>query len=173
MTASVQPDRDVRRQGHYAGAVTRLAAYVVDLLALVGLFTLAVQAIEYLGPRVIGVEISLTNTPTLGSVALAGWAFAYFTYPLAATGRTLGMAVLGLQVVRADGAELGPWRAVVRMAVFPISILTFGLGFAPILLRVDRRALHDLVAGTAVVYGWDARAARLRLLARSRASLRH
>ena len=27
-------------------------------------------------------------------------------------------------------------------------------------------ALHDLIAGTAVVYAWDARAARLRFLAR-------
>jgi len=30
----------------------------------------------------------------------------------------------------------------------------------------ERRALHDLIAGTAVVYAWDARAARLRFLAR-------
>jgi phage shock protein PspC (stress-responsive transcriptional regulator) len=30
----------------------------------------------------------------------------------------------------------------------------------------EHRALHDVIAGTAVVYGWDARAARLRFLAR-------
>jgi hypothetical protein len=30
----------------------------------------------------------------------------------------------------------------------------------------EHRALHDLIAGTAVVYSWDARAARLRFLAR-------
>ena len=29
----------------------------------------------------------------------------------------------------------------------------------------ERRAWHDLLAGTAVVYAWDARAARLRWLA--------
>jgi hypothetical protein len=31
---------------------------------------------------------------------------------------------------------------------------------------LNRRALHDLVAGTVVVYAWDARAARMRYLAR-------
>jgi hypothetical protein len=30
----------------------------------------------------------------------------------------------------------------------------------------DRRALNDYIAGTAVVYDWDARAARLRWIAR-------
>jgi hypothetical protein len=31
----------------------------------------------------------------------------------------------------------------------------------------ERRALQDLIADTAVVYAWDARAARLRILARA------
>ena len=35
-----------------------------------------------------------------------------------------------------------------------------------ILVQRERRALHDLIAGTAVVHAWDARAARLRFLAR-------
>ena len=33
-------------------------------------------------------------------------------------------------------------------------------------MQRERRALHDLIAGTAVIYEWDARAARLRFLAR-------
>jgi uncharacterized RDD family membrane protein YckC len=170
VTPHVQPDRDVHRQGRYAGAVTRFAAYVVDLLVLVTSFTLAVQAVEYLGPRVIGVEISLADDPTVGSTGLMAWALVYFSYPLATFGRTAGMGVLGLLLVRADGTDGGPGRAVVRVVAFPLSILTFGLGFLPILLRRDRRALHDLIAGTAVVYGWDAKAARQRLLGRHPAS---
>ena len=53
------------------------------------------------------------------------------------------------------------------MLVFPLSFLFFGIGFLPILVRRDRHALQDLIADTAVVYAWDARAARLRLLARA------
>ena len=44
------------------------------------------------------------------------------------------------------------------MLAFPLSFLLFGLGFLLILVQRERRALHDLIAGTAVVYDWDARA---------------
>jgi uncharacterized RDD family membrane protein YckC len=54
----------------------------------------------------------------------------------------------------------------VRSLVFPLSFLLLGLGFLGILVQRERRALHDLIAGTAVIYAWDARAARLRFLAR-------
>jgi uncharacterized RDD family membrane protein YckC len=47
-----------------------------------------------------------------------------------------------------------------------VSFLLFGLGFVGIVVQRERRALYDLIAGTAVVYAWDARAARLRFLAR-------
>jgi uncharacterized RDD family membrane protein YckC len=35
---------------------------------------------------------------------------------------------------------------------FPLSVALFGLGFLGILFHTQRRALHDLIAGTAVVY---------------------
>jgi len=82
------------------------------------------------------------------------------------SGRTLGMAVLGVRVVRADGKPVDPWHGVLRALVFPLSFLLFGLGFLGILVQREHRALHDLIAGTAVIYAWDARAARLRFLAR-------
>jgi uncharacterized RDD family membrane protein YckC len=50
--------------------------------------------------------------------------------------------------------------------LFPLSFLLCGLGFLGILVQREHRALHDLIAGTAVIYSWDARAARLRFLAR-------
>jgi hypothetical protein len=44
--------------------------------------------------------------------------------------------------------------------------LTLGIGFLGIVYQRERRALNDFIAGTAVVYDWDARAARLRWIAR-------
>ena len=38
--------------------------------------------------------------------------------------------------------------------------------YAIVLVQREHRALHDLIAGSAVIYAWDARAARLRFLAR-------
>jgi hypothetical protein len=54
----------------------------------------------------------------------------------------------------------------VRSLTFPLGFLTVGLGFLGILVQREHRALYDLISGTAVVYAWDARAARLRFLAR-------
>jgi uncharacterized RDD family membrane protein YckC len=85
---------------------------------------------------------------------------------VAAGGRTFGMAVAGLRVVRPDGSPVGGREALVRVLALPLSFLTLGIGFLLIVFRHDRRALQDLIGGTAVVYGWDARAARLRFLVR-------
>jgi len=95
------------------------------------------------------------------------WEFVYFAYPWAATGKTPGMVVLGIRVVRADGAHAEPWRAVVRTLILPISVIFFFVSFPLVLLLRAHQAPHDLVAGTAVVYAWDARAAKWRLLARA------
>ena len=53
-----------------------------------------------------------------------------------------------------------------RTIAFPLSFLLLGLGSIGVLFGRDRRTLHDLIAGTAVVYASDAREARLRSLAR-------
>jgi hypothetical protein len=79
------------------------------------------------------------------------------------------MVVLGIRVVRADGAHAEPWRAVVRTLILPISIAFFFVSIPLILVLRAHQAPHDLVAGTAVVYAWDARAAKWRLLARGSA----
>jgi len=77
------------------------------------------------------------------------------------------MALLGVRVVTDDGTDVNGRRAVVRTLALPLSFLFLGLGFVGILLGDRRRALHDVIAGTAVIYSWDARAARLRFLSRS------
>jgi uncharacterized RDD family membrane protein YckC len=46
--------------------------------------------------------------------------------------RTLGMALLGVKVVAADGTEAGPRRGTVRALAFPLSFLLCGLGFTGI-----------------------------------------
>ena len=65
------------------------------------------------------------------------------------------MALFGVRVVRDDGAGASGREAVVRTLAFPLSFLFLGLGFAGILLGDRRRALHDVIAGTAVIYSWD------------------
>ena len=161
---------DVRRsmglEGHYAGIVTRFVAFVVDVLTIAVLFALGGHIVEYVLTVLLRDPVRLSEAPVVSKVALVVWVFVYFAYPLAASGHTFGMAAFGVRAVRADGGDLGAWHAVLRILALPLSFLLLGLGFLLILLRRDRRALHDLIAGSAVVYSWDARAARLRFLAR-------
>ena len=52
------------------------------------------------------------------------------------------------------------------MLALSLSFLFVGPGFVGILLCDQCRVLHDVIAGTAVIYSWDARAARLRFVSR-------
>jgi len=157
-------------EGHYAGFVTRFGAFLVDIIVIAIVFAIGGRVVEF----VLGIltrhrfELSAAGPPSW--IALGLWAFVYFAYPLAVAGRTFGMAVAGVRVVRVDGSELSSRRAIVRVLALPLSFLFLGLGLLLIVLRADRRALHDLIAGSAVVYSWDAKAARVRFLTRVRES---
>jgi uncharacterized RDD family membrane protein YckC len=154
------------RQGHYAGAVSRLVAFAADIGASWGLFTLGAAALGFAVQLVSGSSFSLGNHQLVSLIAVVIWEFIYFAYQWSLSGKTIGMALLGIRVVRTDGTPIGPRQAVIRTLTLPLSFLILGLGFLGILTNRDRHALHDRLAGTAVVYSWDARAARLRWLAK-------
>jgi uncharacterized RDD family membrane protein YckC len=166
----VAPDRDVGLQGHYAGICTRFVAFLFDVLAVAFLYVLFVTVVQFLVSTLAGNNFRISDLPVVSWLSLTLWAIFYCAYPVAAGGRTFGMAVAGLRVVRPDGSPVSGREAVVRVLALPLSFLTLGIGFLLILLRKDRRALQDLIGGTAVVYGWDARAARLRFLVRADAA---
>jgi uncharacterized RDD family membrane protein YckC len=151
-------------EGTYAGAVTRFVSLAIDLFVIGLLFSLGGVVVEYVLSVLLREPVHFAESSIAARIALLVWAFVYMAYPLAASGRTFGMAIVGVRAVRADGSDLDQRHAMVRVLALPLSFLLFGLGFFLILLRRDRRALHDLIASTAVVYAWDARAARLRFL---------
>jgi len=163
-TAVIEPVEG--RQGHYAGAVSRLVAFGADVGASWGLFTLGAAALAFTIQLASGTKFSLANHQVASLVAAVIWEFIYFTYQWALSGKTIGMAVLGIRVVRTDGTPIAARQAVIRTLTLPLSIVAFGLGFLGILTNRRRYAWHDRFARTAVVYSWDARAARLRWLAR-------
>jgi uncharacterized RDD family membrane protein YckC len=131
-------------------------------------FELVLAAISFAASALTGTSIRWSRADQWVVLAFFAWEFFYFAYYWSGTGKTLGMVILGVQVVGQDGSRVGAKRGLVRTLAFPLSFLLLGLGFLGILLGHDRRALHDVVAGTAVVYAWDARSARLRSLARER-----
>jgi uncharacterized RDD family membrane protein YckC len=143
-----------RLQDSYAGAFSRLVGYVIDVVIVSTSFAIGAVVTDYVVSAVLPVELNLDRTTLASAIALGVWSFAYFTYSLAATGRTIGKAIVGTRVLRADGSDLGPGRAAVRVLAMSLSFGLLCLGFALILLRKDRRALHDLIAGTCEIYWW-------------------
>ncbi len=161
----------VGRQGNYAGAVSRLAAFAADVGVSWGVYTLGVALLDAAVKLVTGHSYTLANHQLVAFIALTAWEFLYFAYQWAVSGKTLGMAVLGLQVVTAKGAPISGRQAVVRTIALGFTLfITLGIGFIGIVFQHERRALNDYFAGTAVVYDWDARAARLRWIARKEAT---
>ena len=157
-------------EGTYANVATRFASFVVDVITINVVFAVGGAVVERMLALFTGRAVSLADSELLYRTCFVAWVLLYFAYPLAVAGRTFGMSVLGLRAVRADGTDLPSGRALLRVAAFPLSFLLFGFGFALIVLRRDHRALHDLIAGSAVVYSWQARSAHLRFLVRDGAS---
>jgi uncharacterized RDD family membrane protein YckC len=166
MSAVAQPVPGLSFDGRYAGVATRSAGFAVDVVFIAATFALGSAVVERLLPLFLGRDVRLSDSQLVSSIALVVWAFTYCAYPLGVTGRTFGMAILGLRAVRSDGSDLSPGRAAARVLVFPVSLLLIGLGFILIVVRRDHRTLHDLIAGTAVVYAWQADAGQTRFLSR-------
>ncbi len=121
----------------------RLAALVYDSLVVAGIWILGTFAV-------------LPLTGGVGVTAGMPW-YRIYLFALAAlffvgfwcrAGQTLGMEAWRLRVGRRSGGRLMITQGVVRLVV---AWVTLGLGFLWCLIDPERRALHDLVAGTEVV----------------------
>jgi uncharacterized RDD family membrane protein YckC len=72
----------------------------------------------------------------------------YHTVLVGGCGQTLGKMLMGVAVVRRDGAPAGYGRALLRCVGGGLCLLTLGLDRLFVLFTRDRRALSDFVAGT-------------------------
>ena len=156
--------------GQYAGFFTRLLAFLVDVFILVtvaSLVTVTITAVL----RVFGVDVQQCARLSTGmnfefvlcSVAAIALIVInisiiplYFILFWGLSGQTLGKAVLGVRVVRISGKRMGIGTAILRYIGYSVSFIFLGLGFGWILVDDRRQGWHDKIAGTCVVYSWDA-----------------
>jgi len=161
-TPSGATDRAIAVQGRFAGSVSRFLSFLLDSGIIAVLFALGGALVQAAVRVVIDDSFELDQAGLPVVIFYAAWSFIYYASSLAATGRTIGKAILGVMVVQADGSKLRGRQAALRTLVFPLSFLLLGIGLLIGLFRSDRRELHDLIAGTAVIYAWDAETAQLR-----------
>lgn len=167
MSRAVPPEESL--EGHYAGPVTRLAAFAADSFfigASYGLLLASIVFVFNLFSRSDQIEAPSDST-VVYVVGLVVWIFLYNGACWAVWWKTPGKGLMGLRIVERDGRDLRV-RAAFRRALW--WQLCFLVPFSQIGIVVgrERRALHDVLAGTTVVYDWNARDARWRLLARQR-----
>nr|WP_255216428.1 RDD family protein [Pseudenhygromyxa sp. WMMC2535] len=146
-----------------AGFWRRLAAGAIDLglLALTaGPVSWAIHRVTHplpLAPNARGIDLLLTVGATDLDVLLrrAGpfivLAALYFMFMTLWTGQTLGQRVLAMRIIDRHGGRPGPVVAIVRTLAQVVGTLAAALGPLWIAFDSERRAFHDLVAGTYVV----------------------
>jgi uncharacterized RDD family membrane protein YckC len=71
------------------------------------------------------------------------------------------MAIVGLRVVATDGSVISQRQSFFRVLTLPLSVVLLGVGFFMALFGKERRALHDHLARTCVVYDWGDRPAEM------------
>jgi uncharacterized RDD family membrane protein YckC len=133
-----------------AGFWIRAAAIVIDgvIIALVQRSFILVGRLMY---GLTGADVWSVSS-LIGGFTLVFTA-AYTTVLHATAGQTIGKLALGIRVVGLDGERLTVGQAFLRWLGYAVSFATLGLGFLMAGLRRDKRALHDLIAGTAVERG--------------------
>jgi uncharacterized RDD family membrane protein YckC len=158
-----QTDHDAAlRTGHYAGPVTRLIAFVLDSLIVTTGFTVIVAGASFLTELVASRQVEVGGRGVWFVFGFVLWAFLYLWLSIAVFGKTLGKTVMGVRVVRSDGSiALHSHQAVIRALTYPLSFAIVGIGLLGVVFGRERRAWHDHLARTAVVYDWGSRTARM------------
>ena len=129
------PELTVGRQGHYAGAVSRLVAFAADVGASWGVYTLGVVLVNAALKLVTGHTYTFGQDKILSFFALAIWEFVYYAYQWAVSGKTLGMAILGVQVVNRQGGPITTRQAVIRTLGLGLCLLLLGIPFLGIIFQ--------------------------------------
>jgi uncharacterized RDD family membrane protein YckC len=121
-----------------ASAGARVGAFIVDSIASTFVAALFVQTLHHgHGHRDLADRLP-------GYWSLIPFALDYVLGLLVA-GRTLGMYLFGLRVIRVDRTEaVDPWRAVVRTVLLMLLV-------PAVVFDKDGRGLHDRYTDTAVV----------------------
>jgi uncharacterized RDD family membrane protein YckC len=136
-----------------AGLGPRALAYLLDVLLVFLLWMTALLVYSVSGDllRRLQALSGAGQLLALAAVLLSGWGWDV-AWEVLGRGQTPGKRALGLRVVRADGAPVGPGESLARNLLRAVEV---PLGYAPGVLAVAlgprRQRLGDVVAGTLVV----------------------
>ncbi len=145
-------------EGRTAGFISRMLAFFVDLVVVGGILALGGSLavlfdtmLEQLGiaPRIGASTVYIYLVPfIIGSYFVVMWSL---------VGRTVGKWFMGVRVVGVDGRPPTSGRSIVRFLGYGISAVALWIGYLWIIVDDERRAWHDHLAKTWVVYEYERR----------------
>jgi uncharacterized RDD family membrane protein YckC len=148
------------------GFWARLGAYIVDRIVMWLLCTFIWTAIAALmqwkfpepPPNMQTFQELINYFQSLGPLVIYQMIVVFvcgFVYEVVFNGTwgaTLGKMAIGARIVRVDGSRIRYGIAALRWLAERLSDLTFCVGYLMIGFRADKRAMHDLIAGTRVIF---------------------
>jgi len=154
----VQPVGAAMAAVHYGGFWIRTLALFIDGL-IMGVVTVPVAILVILGMG--GMHFDPQNPDImkiLGLEAIVGGfglavGICYQAYFVSKKGATPGKLVLGLRIINAaDGSNLTAGKAIGRYFCYFIDSIVLYIGYIIAAFDSEKRALHDHICGTRVIY---------------------
>ncbi|HSG18425.1 MAG TPA: RDD family protein [Anaerolineae bacterium] len=146
-------------RGQYAGFVSRMLAFGIDIVVIVVMLIALgwlVDTVTTLFPPVL-IDLESIYQIAIAGVVVVVTSAIYYLFFWTLTGQTPGKMLLGIRVVSLDGSGLTLWQALRRFIGYFLSALAIYVGYLWVLIDNRRQGWHDKLAGTIVVYAWDAR----------------
>ncbi|MGC2237934.1 MAG: RDD family protein [Pyrinomonadaceae bacterium] len=154
-TRSIKPEQIVVNfdaERLKAPFLLRCGAILIDYIILVAIPIISLLIYKYTGrepSKILNNEIFNAGWLIMVLLALTN----FVILPLL-VGQSIGKMLTGLRVVKKDGKSPSLGSLFIRHLIgYPLTILTFGLGFFISVINSKGRALHDFLAGTVVIYG--------------------
>ena len=136
----------------YAGLISRTVALAIDAVALTIGFAIASGVLNLILSLFTAVEVSSPGAVLGAAVTWSLVVSGYFVLFWTLVGETPGMRLMALRVINRAGDPPGFGHALLRLLGAILAAIPFFAGYLLILVDDRRRGLHDMIAGTTVVY---------------------
>ncbi len=152
---------EVNLKGHYAGFISRLLAYTIDLIIVV-VSLIGIGWVMRTAAEIFQMDFIIVSVFWIAVAGVLSFLFmaVYYVFFWSLTGQTPGKMIFGVRVVSVDGGRVSIWQSIRRFVGYLISFILY-LGYLWILVDDRRQGWHDKIANTLVVYAWDARPGEL------------
>ncbi len=130
----------------------RCGAFLIDYILFIGIPVIGLLIARFSGEdgaKLLNSEINSTGWLIALLVGLTN----FVIFPMF-SGQSIGKMLTGLRVVNMHGDYPSFSKLLIRHSIgYFLTLLTGGLGFLLSVFNIKGRALHDLLAGTIVIYG--------------------